>query len=136
DSRTIKNIESFKFLGVFLDHHLNFKKHAAYAIKKGAQYVAQIRRVARTTKGIEGTLICRLYVTVVVPKMMYAADLWCTPICDGIKRRRTGSRGFAKQLATVQHATALLVTGAMHSSPGDLLDIHADLWPIRLLINK
>ncbi|EJD40645.1 hypothetical protein AURDEDRAFT_43148, partial [Auricularia subglabra TFB-10046 SS5] len=132
----IKNVDSFKFLGVHLDRHLNFKKHAAYAIKKGAQYVAQIRRVARTTKGVEGALIRRLYVAVAVPKMMYAADLWCTPIRDGVKGRRAGSRGFAKQLATVQRAAALLITGAMRSSPGDLLDIHADLWPIRLLIDK
>lgn len=133
---TITNATSFKFLGVHLDRHLNFKKHAAQATAKGARYVAQIRRIARTTKGIKGEYVRRLYVAVAVPKMCYAADVWFTPIRNDIKGRRGGSRAFAKQLASVQRAAAILITGAMRTSPGDLLDLHADLWPIPLLLDK
>ena len=56
-----------------------------YCTPSVAATIAQIRRVARTTKGIKGTLVRRLYVA--VPKMMYTVDVWCTPIRDYIKGR-------------------------------------------------
>ncbi|EJD45287.1 hypothetical protein AURDEDRAFT_124694 [Auricularia subglabra TFB-10046 SS5] len=130
--RTVTNEQSFKFLGVHLDRRLNYKKHAAQVNEKGARYVAQIRRVAHTTKAAKGEHVRRLYVAVALPKMCYAADVWFTPTRDGKNGRRGGSRGSAKRLATVKRAAAILITGAMHTSPGGLLDIHADLWPIRL----
>jgi len=50
--RTIKPVESTKYLGVIFDRNLNWKAHQAYAVEKGAKWVAQIRRLTRPTWGI------------------------------------------------------------------------------------
>ncbi|KAG2739808.1 hypothetical protein P692DRAFT_20687733, partial [Suillus brevipes Sb2] len=67
---------SHKFLGVIIDDELKFKEHAAYALAKGTTYAMACKRMISPTKGIHGQLMRRLYESVVVPKMTYAADIW------------------------------------------------------------
>lgn len=44
--------DSHKFLGVLLDPKLSFHHHTAYALAKGTQWIAQLRRIMRPTMGI------------------------------------------------------------------------------------
>ncbi|KZV95075.1 hypothetical protein EXIGLDRAFT_611043 [Exidia glandulosa HHB12029] len=132
----VENVETFKFLGVILDSALTFRPHAETAVKKGMRYVSAISRLARTTKGVSGEIARRLYVAVAVPRMTYAGDVWFTPVRELPNGRLSGSVGFTRRLAQVQRVAATRITGAMRTSPGDLLDIHSDLWPIRLLLDK
>ena len=50
--RTVKPVISTKYLGVFFDQNLNWKAQQAHAVKKGTQWAAQIRRIAKQTWGI------------------------------------------------------------------------------------
>ena len=45
---------SHKFLGVILDDELWFQKHAAYPLSKGKQWISQIKRLSKVTKGMHG----------------------------------------------------------------------------------
>ena len=132
---TIHPSPSHTFLGVILDQELRFKEHANHALAKGMNWVSQIRRLAKTNRGIGGTFSRRLYLGVAVPSMLYAADVWCTPAAGASKRSR-GSSGFITKLERVQRAAALQITGGLRTSPTDLLDVHADLLPLRLFIKK
>ena len=69
-----------KFLGIIIDEELHFKDHAAYAIAKGTKYVLASRRMSRTTKGVKGRMMKRLYEAVAIPKMLYANDVWGTDL--------------------------------------------------------
>jgi len=132
----VENVDHFKYLGVYIDRNLSFKRHAEEATAKGAQYVALLNRVARTSKGLSGELVRRLYIAVVIPKMTYASPVWFRPIRDLPSGRTTGSIGFAKRLSSIQRLAAIRITGALRSTAGDALDAHADLWPTRLLLDK
>ncbi|KAG1787235.1 uncharacterized protein HD556DRAFT_1247207, partial [Suillus plorans] len=68
---------SHKFLGVIIDQELRFKEHAAYALAKGTKYVQACGRMTRPAKGIGGKMMKKLYEGVVIPKRLYAADVWC-----------------------------------------------------------
>ncbi|KIO00313.1 hypothetical protein M404DRAFT_29688 [Pisolithus tinctorius Marx 270] len=72
-----------KFLGVILDHKLRWKMHAAQAIAKGMKQVLLLRRISATSWGVPAKLMCQLYQTVVVPKIMYAAPVWLQPAYSG-----------------------------------------------------
>ena len=73
---TINPSLSHKFLGVLVDQELRWKEHSAYALAKGAGYVALLRRISSSAHGVSPRLICQLYRSVALPKMLYVASIW------------------------------------------------------------
>lgn len=70
--------------------------------------------------------------------MTYSASVWLTPIVRSTERgkRSKGSVGAAAKLAKVQRMAVIHITGAMRTTARDVLDAHADLLPMDLLIDK
>jgi ribonuclease HI len=124
---------------VIIDQNLNFKEHAAYAMAKGTKYMMTCRRIIRPTRGIHGKLVKRLFESVVLPKMLYAADIWCAGLIAkgrGRKGGGRGARGFASQMARVQRMATLLITGGLRSTATDVLDTHANVLPFQQALRK
>jgi len=134
---TVTTTTHHKFLGVIVDKELRFKEHAAYALGKGMKCVGQIKRLSRTTKGMRGEFARRMYYAVVAPSMLYAADVWCTEGMEkgGVGKGR-GTVGMVTKLERVQRAAALQATGALRTTPSDLLFAHADMPPMAHQITK
>lgn len=68
--------------------------------------------------------------------MLHAARIWLNPIRQADNTRTKGSVGAAAALAKVQRTAALHIMGGMCTSLTDLLNVHADLILMELLINK
>ena len=135
--RIIEPSDSTKYLGVIVDRHLNWKAQQSYAVEKGAKWAAQIRRLARPSWGITPKHAKRLYISVALPRILYALDVWCIPTDDPISGpKATGSSRVTKQITSVQRAGALAITGGLRTSPTDVLDACAFLLPAPLLIRK
>jgi hypothetical protein len=117
---------------MLLDQELRFKEHVAYAVRKGTLWLDQFRRVARPSKGLSTRHMRHFYLAVAVPRMLYAADVFLIPP----RKSKRGTKGIVAQLAHVQRRAALHTTGAMRTTPTDLLDAHADLLPFELLVDK
>src|ERR1700723_861786 len=76
---------------------------------------------------------------VAVPRILYAADVFLNP--GPTRRMRSnkagwGGRAVVRKLAAIQRRAAILITGAMRTTAGDVLDAHANLMPMRILIDK
>lgn len=85
----IHTSKSHKFLGIVVDEDLNVKAQAAQALAKGTKYAMACNRMIRPTKGIHGRLMKRLHEDVIIPKMLYAADVWCAGlVAQGRGKRR------------------------------------------------
>lgn len=128
----VKPTAYHKFLGILIDEELRFNMHTDYALKKGTTWVSQFRRLAKPTKGIAMKYMRRYYLTVAVPKMLYAADVFLVQMAEESK----GTMGKIRNLARVQREAAVLITGAMRTTATDTLDAHADLLPFPLLVAK
>jgi len=67
--------------------------------------------------------------------MLYAASIWIKLLLssdsDNLLR---GSQGLAKKMMQAQRTAVLVITGAMRTSPTDLVEIHANLLPMLLLL--
>ena len=110
-----------KFLGVIVDQELRWKEHAAYALAKGASYAALLRRLSRSAHGIPAGLTRQLYRSIAIPKMLYAASIWIKLLLNGDSSvPLRGSQGIAKKMTQVQRTVALVITGAMKTSPNRL----------------
>ena len=133
----IEPAKSYKFLGVLLDGPLRFHDHVNYALAKGQAWIQRFRRLARPSQGIRGKMVRMLYLGIAVPSMLYAADIFLSPLRKGTNPKRAkGSVGHIRHLARVQRAAAIMITGGMWSSPTDVLDNHAELLPFHLLVDK
>jgi hypothetical protein len=68
---------------------------------------------------------------------MYAADIWFTNVCrPNGSFKRLGSVKVIRKLTSAQHRVTKLVTGALSTTAGDILEAHANLLSIDLLLNK
>ena len=133
----IKSTSSIKFLGLHIDRELRWKEQIAVAIGKGREWLSQCRRLAKTSTGVASWQIRRLYLGVVKPKMLYGADIFLGPAMhsETIKNRK-GSCAALNKLAAIQRSAAILIVGGFHLSPNDSLNMHANLLPFHLLVDK
>ena len=68
--------------------------------------------------------------------MTYAADVWYTPTHKREGAGKTnGSVGIMRRMASMQWM-ASAITGALRTTPTDLLDLHAGLWPLHLMFQQ
>jgi ribonuclease HI len=132
---TIQPTASTKYLGVTFDQHLKWTTQHAQVIDKGLRWASQIRRAARPTWGITPKYARRLYISVALPKVLYAADIWCTLLQDaeaGPRKRR--STNVIKKIITIQRAGTLAITGGLRTSPTDSLNACAYTFPVEQTI--
>ncbi|KAJ3754820.1 hypothetical protein EV360DRAFT_50905, partial [Lentinula raphanica] len=136
----VKNV--MKLLGLLFDRELRFKEQSAAAVAKGQAWISQFRRLSRTTGGAAASHVREWYIATLMSGMLYGADVFLTPQHHPGAASRDGSvrkkpqRAVVGKLASIQRQVALMITGALPSTPTDLLDIHADLLPMPLAIDK
>jgi hypothetical protein len=99
----IESKECMVFLRVRIDRELGWKDHGAHAIAKGQAWVAQMTRIAKVSKGVATPYLRQLYTAVVLPKIMYAADIFLNPGKSHKRGDKSGQGGKAivDRLATI-----------------------------------
>ncbi|KAF8867463.1 hypothetical protein BD779DRAFT_1410706, partial [Infundibulicybe gibba] len=124
--------------GVHIDQGLRWKIHCATALARGQDWVIQFGQLARASGGIASRHLRKAYTAICVPRMLYAADIFLTPARRTTQDATTkrDNRAIVRQLMTVQRKVTLAITGAMRSTAGDVLDVHSNLLPMLLLIDK
>lgn len=102
--------------------------------------VAALKRLAKQTNGIAPEYMRRLYLTVVIPRMLYAIECYVRPFesygQEMTTTKRTGSITAARKFKQVQRLMAISIIGAMKSTAGDIAEAHTNLIPIQATINK
>jgi hypothetical protein len=133
----IKEVENVKYLGVLIDAQLRWNAQSQQAISNATKWLLQLRRLTSPNTGVKAKLMRQLYLSVAVPKMSYGLDVWYTPPTKPIgATRNQGSVTALKGLTKAQRIAALAITGALRTTPTDLVDTHAEILPIDLLLLK
>src|SRR6266481_4452938 len=124
-----------RFLGVQVDQELQWNHQASGALAKASKWVLAFRRLARPSVGVRPSLMRQLYNSVAVPKMTYAADVWYTPVSKQLGRQRlSGLVGVTSKLVSLQRMATTAITGILRSTATDILDLHAGVLPVELLL--
>jgi ribonuclease HI len=134
---TLTPAKSTKYLGVYFDQHLDWSTQRNYAVEKGTKWTAQIRRATAPSWGLTPKHALRLYISVAIPRILYAVDVWGIRFKRGTTTQLTGKiSGSNNKLTSVQRAGTLAITGGLRTSPTDALDAHAFILPIHLETEK
>ena len=132
---TVKPSASTKYLGVLIDKNLNWKAQIMHALGKGTKWVMQVKRIARPTWGIMPHYAKRLYQSMAIPRMLYAAEIWASQVKGKVSTKQ-GTSTAIKHLTTLQRAGAIVITGGLQTSPTDTLDASAYLMPAALYLER
>ena len=136
-SITIRPTTSTKYLGIILDQNLNWKEQMVYVQEKGLKWAAQICRATRPSWGLMPKAARKLYIGVVIPRILYRVEVWCVPLQETPEGEKwKGSVHAIKKLTSTQRAGTLAITGGFRTSPTDALDAHALILPMHLKIDK
>ena len=134
---TLTPTENTKYLGVYFNQHLDWSTQRNHAVEKGTKWTAQIRRAATPSWGLTPKHARQLYISVAIPRTLYAVDVWGARFQHGAGTQVAGKVAEnSNKLNAVQRAGTLAITGGLRALPTDTLDMHAFLLPLHLEIEK
>jgi len=137
-NQCIPSKEMAKFLGVIIDNKLDWKEQCTAALAKGQDWLIQFSRLARTIQGINTKYTWQLYLSIAVPYMLYAADIFLTPQQNVGKPTKDScnNQAIVNKLTSVQRWATIMITGAMKTTATDILKVMANLMLFYLLVNS
>ncbi|XP_066600700.1 uncharacterized protein [Prorops nasuta] len=119
-------VQEMKYLGVWIDRSLTFRRHFQETLSKTARSSRALRAILPRIRG-PAYHLRKLYVTVIQSIMLYGAPIWHT-----ILRRVTAK----KRARSTSRVILLMATGACCSVSTDALEVLAGAVPIDLLIEE
>ena len=121
-----------KYLGVVMDHKLDWKPHIEKIRQKVSKSVNALASLGSSTWGVSMSDMRKIYNGVVVPQMMYAYSVW-------LNSRSKGTPYTVKTLDTlrsIQARGARAICGAFKATSRAALDIETHLLPVAQQIEK
>ena len=117
--------EQIKWLGIWLDRKLTFKKHVEVRAAAAARAFHSIRRLSNTTKGLSFQAIRQLYIACVEAVGAYGVPLWWSHNHSRIKV-------FEK----LQNSALRTILGQFRTASIGPIEIEAVIPPIRVQFEK
>ena len=117
-TRVLVPEKTVKWLGVHFDRKLMFKHHVKIAAAKGESSVNALKMLTNTIRGLSHIHIRRLYLSCVVPKLLYACPAWWN-----------NTKCLALPLDKVQRSALCLICAAFKTTPTHALEIKASIPP-------
>lgn len=114
---------SIKSRGVWIDHRLSFKVHAATAAANRRRSAGFLWRIVKR-KGITPRTLHHLAMTTTVPPMLRGSEAWWT-----------GAQHILGQLATAYNTMARIITGLPKWTPMRFLLQEAGMPPLEYLLD-
>ncbi|OQD91721.1 hypothetical protein PENSOL_c049G05847, partial [Penicillium solitum] len=126
--------ETAKYLGVWLDKHLNFTTHRKKMLAKGAGSLEALRGISGSTWGSSLIAIRKVYQAVIIPQMLWGLSAWYCPAARAMPRGDLDK--LTNELTKIQKRAAILISGAFRGTAGAALDTELFITPIKLRIQQ
>ncbi len=118
-------------LGVQIDSRLRYDHHVRQVLQDMPMAERALTRLSGSTWGVKRPLARRLYKSIILPKMLYGAQVWYNP--PNIEK---GGRVRRRRLEMVQNRCLRRITGAYKATKVDVLQSEAQVPPLELYMNK
>ncbi|PNP37025.1 hypothetical protein TGAMA5MH_11085 [Trichoderma gamsii] len=138
----IKPQESIRWLGVFLDSQLTFKKHVRNWSSKALQAANFLRSLNKTRKGSPPEAVAQAAKAVVLSTALFGAEAWYTGPTKSSwtlsKRKpvRAGDEHLLKEINTSLKAAARAVLPVWKTTAIPILHRESGIPPARVLLDQ
>jgi ribonuclease HI len=128
---TIEPSSTVRYLGIIIDQSLKWWQHVQHVQEKAASTLQALRSLAGSTWGSGLTALRQVYLSIVIPQVLYGCSVWYTPY---------GERGFwgniRQALDKIQLEAARIISGAFRATSAPALDVELFLLPMHLQLEK
>ena len=107
-TNTIQPSSCLRWLGVWLDPRLTFRRHIKEKTAAATRAYFALRRLANTQNGLTVAAMRLLYISAVIPILDYGAEVWF---------KGDGQKGYIAELQKVQNKALRSLMGAFRTSP-------------------
>lgn len=125
-NQTIRSSPYLKYLGVILDHRLNFREHLKYAGDKAKRVGAALARLMPNIGGPKQP-IRKLLASVNTSILMYAAPIWSAA---------TRTPSYVREITTVSRLTSLRICCAFRTVSDEAVCVIASRMPIDIAVRE
>jgi len=126
-ARTIRPTPVMRWLGVFFDRKLSFKKHVETMATRALSTISGLRILANSIRGLSVLNARLLFKTVVLPVLTFASPVWFT----GIRQK-----SLIKPLERAQSEGLRWLLGAFRTSPTSDMHHIGAILPIHILLQR
>ena len=123
----IEMVNNFKYLGIFFDNKLNWKKHISEVCKKAKNLVHHLKRGISVKWGMSGEAFKSIYESAILPVVNYGAIVWGSAL---------KFKCHQEQLERVQRQAMLSISGVLRTTSTSALQVITSLPPIYLKIQE
>ena len=123
--RTINPVKVIRYLGIWLDSHLNLAEHVQKTTSKAITAAHSLRLLGNSVRGLHQTHARQLYLGAILPIATYGL-----PIFWKSKRGRV-----LTTLTTMQNKCLRMITGAFRTTNTPALEIEASIPPIDIWLD-
>ncbi|OQE07892.1 hypothetical protein PENFLA_c153G01015 [Penicillium flavigenum] len=126
--------DTAKYLGIWLDKHLNFTTHRKKMLAKGAGSLEALRGISGSTWGSSLIAMRKVYQAVIIPQMLWGLSAWYCPAAKAMPRGDLDK--LTNELTKIQKRAAILISGALRGTAGAALDTELFITPIKLRLQQ
>jgi ribonuclease HI/exonuclease III len=126
NSKPIKIVDEYKFLGVVIDKNLRFKKHADKTRKKAKKRVNILKCMSGKSWGQSLETQRKLYLTYVRSTIEYASPAWYNMLSETEKLK----------LEVIQNEALRSIGGLGKTCPVDFLRLETEVEPLKSRMKK
>ena len=112
-----------KYLGIWLDRKLNFKKHVDVRIANATRALYAIIRLMHSEYGLKPNAARQLYLACITPISDYGSEIWYS-----------GQKSFESKFAKLQNLAMRKILSVFRSSSVEIMQIECNLLQVKLRI--
>lgn len=121
-----------KYLGVYLDPRLSMNRHIEHIRQKANNAMWAMCALCQKCWGLTPKMISYIYNAIILPRMTYGAIVFWHRLSEDNKGTKTNIISIGR----AQRRIAMMITGAMRTTPGIALCALLKMTPIDLMITR
>ncbi len=123
-----------RVLGVILDSQLDFEAHIQHIEAKVTTSLGGLAAIAGSTWGFGLKDLRRLYISVILPQILYCCSAWY--VADRAQGTVIRRQRILQKLTAIQQRAGSIIAGAFQTTAGPALDVELFLLPMKQQLEK